>query len=234
MLWKHKQYTNGIAWHGTLSISLLHTVPYWRKMCKQFLPSLFQATTCSFNFKVSPKSMAYFMLWSVYSFVCRHQRAIGKQRADRKDRYFSPEFNNSVIHLWNRWRHPSWTEKSEISRGTWSVNIYATNNERPCPSRRHQMKTFSALLALCVENSPDTGELPSQRSVRRSFDIFFDLGLNKRLSKQLKSWWFETTSCSLWRHHNVLSQNNSFIRTQKQCVSMIHSEETVKYSSVNQ
>ena len=31
-------------------------------------------------------------------------------------------------------------------------------------------------------------------------DIFFDLCLNKRLSKQSLGWWFETPSRSLWRH----------------------------------
>ena len=48
---------------------------------------------------------------------------------------------------------------------------------------RHQMETFSALLALCVGNSPVTGEFPAQRPVTRSFDVFFDLHLNKWLSK---------------------------------------------------
>ena len=33
-------------------------------------------------------------------------------------------------------------------------------------------------------NSPVTGEFPAQRSVTRNFDVFFDLRLNKRLSKQ--------------------------------------------------
>ena len=46
------------------------------------------------------------------------------------------------------------------------------------------MKTFSALLALCARNSSVTGEFPSQRPVTRSFDVFFGLHLNKRLSKQ--------------------------------------------------
>ena len=46
------------------------------------------------------------------------------------------------------------------------------------------------------------GEFPTQRSVTRSFDVFFDLGLNKRLSKQQGSWWFETPSWSWWRHCN--------------------------------
>ena len=41
-----------------------------------------------------------------------------------------------------------------------------------------------ALLALCAGNSPVTGEFPAQRQVTRSFDVFFDLGLNKRLSKR--------------------------------------------------
>ena len=43
------------------------------------------------------------------------------------------------------------------------------------------MESFSALLALCVENSPVIGEFPTQRPVTRSFDVFFDLRLNKRL-----------------------------------------------------
>ena len=68
---------------------------------------------------------------------------------------------------------------------------------------RHQMETFSALLAICAGNSPVAGEFPTQRPVTRSFDIFFDLRLNKRLSKQSWGWWFETLSRPLWRHHNV-------------------------------
>ena len=56
----------------------------------------------------------------------------------------------------------------------------------------HQMETFSALLAICAGNSPVTGEFPAQRPVTRSFDFFFDLCLDKRLSKQWWGWWFET------------------------------------------
>ena len=71
---------------------------------------------------------------------------------------------------------------------------------------RHQMETFSAVLALSARNSPVTGELPAQRPVTRSFDVFFHLCLNKRLSKQSRGWWFETPSCSLWRHCNGMSR----------------------------
>ena len=66
----------------------------------------------------------------------------------------------------------------------------------------HQMKTFSALLALCVGNSPVTCEFPSQRQVTRSFDVFFDLGLSKRLNKQSRRRWFETPLYPLWCHRN--------------------------------
>ena len=40
---------------------------------------------------------------------------------------------------------------------------------------RHQMETFSALLAICAGNSPVTAEFPAQRPLTRSFDVFFDL-----------------------------------------------------------
>ena len=43
------------------------------------------------------------------------------------------------------------------------------------------METFSALLAICAGNSPVDGEFTAQRPVTRSFDVFFDLHLNKRL-----------------------------------------------------
>ena len=55
------------------------------------------------------------------------------------------------------------------------------------PWWRHQMEIFSPLLAFCVG----------------SFDVFFHLCLNKRLSKQSWGWWFETPLRSLWRHLNV-------------------------------
>ena len=48
------------------------------------------------------------------------------------------------------------------------------------------METLSALLAICVGNSPVAGEFPAQKPMTRSFDVFFDLCLNKQLNKQ--SW----------------------------------------------
>ena len=71
---------------------------------------------------------------------------------------------------------------------------------------RHQMETFSALLAICAGNSP----VPTRWPVTRSFDVFFDLRLNKRLSKQSWGWWFETLSCPLWRHCNGFHGKRTF------------------------
>ena len=68
----------------------------------------------------------------------------------------------------------------------------------------HQMETFAALLAICSENSPVPGEFHTQRPVTWSFDVYFDLCLNKRLSKQSWGWWFETLSSTLWCHRNGL------------------------------
>ena len=54
---------------------------------------------------------------------------------------------------------------------------------------------------LCGD-SPVPGEFSAQRPVTRGFAVFFDLYLNKWLSKQSWGWWFETPSYPLWRHRN--------------------------------
>ena len=57
-------------------------------------------------------------------------------------------------------------------------------------------------------------EFPTQRPVTRSIDVFFDLRLNKQLSKQSRGWWFETlwkmprarfalTSTTVWMSHTT-------------------------------
>ena len=80
------------------------------------------------------------------------------------------------------------------------------------------METCSALLALCL--SPVTGEFPSQWPVTRSFYFFFDLRLNKRLSKQSWGWWFETPSRSLWRHCNAQTCPRALVTTKTSAYGM--------------
>ena len=75
----------------------------------------------------------------------------------------------------------------------------------------HQTETISALLDLCAGNSPVTSKFPAKRPVTRSFDVSFDLCLNKRLSKQSWGWWFETPSCSVWRHRDGWSFSLTFL-----------------------
>ena len=77
---------------------------------------------------------------------------------------------------------------------------------------RHQMETFSALVAICAGNAPVTGEFPTQRPVTRSFDVFFDMRPNKRLGKQSWGWGFDTPSRPLWRHCNDQSMLTHVLR----------------------
>ena len=81
------------------------------------------------------------------------------------------------------------------------------------------METFSALLVICAGNSPVTGGFPTQRPVAPRFDVFFDLRLSKRLSKQSWGWWFETPSRPLWRQCNVESEANyNLVRFIESCL----------------
>ena len=55
------------------------------------------------------------------------------------------------------------------------------------------METFSALLALYAVNSSIISEYPAKRPMMRSFHIFADLRLNKRLSNN-------KNACDMMRH----------------------------------
>ena len=72
-------------------------------------------------------------------------------------------------------------------------------------------------------NPPVTGGFPSQRPVTRSFDVFFDLRLTKRSSKQSRRRWFETPSRSLWRHCKavVSATNDHFLYRRYQDLNSI-------------
>ena len=79
------------------------------------------------------------------------------------------------------------------------------------PWWRHQMETFSALLPRCEGNPMVTYGFPSQRPATRSFEVFFDLHLNKQLRKQSIHRWFDKLSRSFWRHRNVISRCQAVI-----------------------
>ena len=110
--------------------------------------------------------------------------------------------------LWENYFYSSdlimiqWTSQAMISTVCTYKNLLRSF------MRSHQMETFSALLALCVRNSPVTDEFPSQKPVTQSFDVFFDLRLNKWLSKQSWGRWFQMPPHPLWRYCNVLILRN--------------------------
>ena len=54
-----------------------------------------------------------------------------------------------------------------------------------------------------------------QRPVTRSFDVFFDLRLDGRLSKHSWGWWLETPSCPLW------SQSNDYLNILQRIMNKI-------------
>ena len=72
---------------------------------------------------------------------------------------------------------------------------------------RHQMETFSALLALCVRGiHRSLVNFPHNGRWRGALMFSLICAINKRFSKQSRGWWFETPSHSLWCHCNVNPQ----------------------------
>ena len=96
----------------------------------------------------------------------RYKRSRGVKRKPSCIHRDKTDHSNHSRKCWPRWNHAGW---------------------------RHEMETFSTLLALCARNSSVTGESPSQWPVTRSFDVFIYLRLNKWLSKQWTHRLFETT-----------------------------------------
>ena len=87
------------------------------------------------------------------------------------------------------------------------------------------MEPFSALLALTAGKSPVPVNSPHKGNWRGAFDVFFDMRLNKRWSKQPWGWLFETPPWSLWRQCNV--QTNLCSHWLKACeISFLDSFQT--------
>ena len=61
------------------------------------------------------------------------------------------------------------------------------------PWWRHEMETFSALLAICAGNSPVTGEFPAQRPV--TWGLMFSL-----ICAWINGWVNNGEAGDLWRH----------------------------------
>ena len=73
---------------------------------------------------------------------------------------------------------PQWVKLT----GTYHYSALGTHVDSPCC--HHDIEKVSMLLALCKGNPPVTSGFPSHRPVMQSFDVFFDVHLNKWLDKQ--------------------------------------------------
>ena len=106
----------------------------------------------------------------------------------------------NLIHTrYTYFRHSFYTKKTFTRiRVEWIKSAHRHQNLMMTSSNG---SIFRVTGPLCGEFT-GPGEFPTQRPVTRSFDVFFDLRLNKRLSKQPWGWWFETPAWSLWRHRN--------------------------------
>ena len=83
------------------------------------------------------------------------------------------------------------------SQWCWSITGDSEESKRepPNPWWRHQMETFSTLLAICAGNSSVIGEFPTQRPVTRSFDVLFEL--------RLKNGWVNNGDAGDLRRHRA-------------------------------
>ena len=85
-----------------------------------------------------------------------------------------------------------------------SSNVHHTHNHDDVIKWKHFPRHWPFVRG--IHRSPVNS--PQRPVTTRSFDVFFNLRLNKRLSKQGQGWWFETPSHPLWRHCNDSLYNN--------------------------
>ena len=114
----------------------------------------------------------------------------------RRSSVFAIQWNSACSNLWSHFRrfylqHDSLTYMDNTEILLFRTMMTSSNGNFFCVTG-----------PLCGEFT-GTGEFPAQRPVTRSFDVFYDLRLNKRLSKQPWGWWFETSPWWLWRQSNA-------------------------------
>ena len=127
------------------------------------------------------------------------------------NRYHTIWLNLGITILYGEYRFRIWQAALQLCHmdtgPPYSWSWWAGRQKRIIPWWRHQMETFSAILALCEGNPLVIGGFPSQRTATRRFDVFCGLRMNKQLSKQSRRRWFEMPPCSLWRLCNALKHS---------------------------
>ena len=117
--------------------------------------------------------------------------------------------SNSCRNVYNVWHFYSDNRKIVLQtlllRQWKSVKEY--HQSYACMMVSSNENIFRTTGPLCEEFTGD-GEFPAQRPVTQSFNVFFDLRLNKWFSKQSWGWRFEMPSHLLWCHCN--GEKNNF------------------------
>ena len=121
----------------------------------------------------------------------------------------------SLVWFPAKWKHSCHPVLSQITP------IIPLPNQSKQLGRCHIILYFCFMITSSNENifrvtGPLCGEftghwwIPLTKDSGGFFYIFFDLRLNKELTKQSKRPWFETSSRSLWRHCNFESHRSCF------------------------
>ena len=124
-------------------------------------------------------------------FIDIQQRKQSKKHSFLHKPYTAVDSKLVISDLFIRKHHVEKVHNTWRNSHPWSLFMMTSSNGN----------IFRVTGPLCGEFT-GPGEFPTQRPVTRSFDVYFDLRLNKRLCKQSWGWWFETLLCPLWRHSN--------------------------------
>ena len=160
-----------------------------------------------FNVKINWNEVKLFMVWKPFLWLVH---------ALCKLFLFPPRISNCCrlsvrIMKWisTRLATSRWHSVKKCRQHCFSTGKATNHNLNPW--WRHQMETFSALLAFCAGNVPVTGEFPHKGQWCGALVFSLICALNKRLSKQSWGWWFGAPSRSIWRHCNaVLTHQNLY------------------------
>ena len=165
-----------------------------------FTTQLFFVGISATKYEKDPSNGRKVIVWLLVPFLggkvmnrLQSHEQIAKSWADCKVKYQKDPSNGREVTVWTLFvvRYgKSWADHLEDMGQGWK-SVYTTH-------------LFRVTGPLCGEFT-GPGEFPTQRPVTRRFDVFFDLRLNKWLSKQPWGWWFETPSWSLWRLYYVFS-----------------------------
>ena len=145
----------------------------------------------------SPHKVSDAELWCLISLICAWINGWAHNREAGDLRHHRIHYDIIVVQIVDVCLH---SKCREVLRGLTDFEYCRLVASIHYSYWRHQMETFSSLLAICAGIRRSPVNSPHKGQWRRALMFFFDLSLNKRLSKQSWGWWFETPPRPLWRH----------------------------------